>query len=117
MLAGFYLISDFVYGSNSWKTTSLFEIKDQFSIKILSVMQPFLNESTSDARTSLDHFFQGFFFFLSLDLHELWRSLMSICLFTLALRQWATLVVGWVTAWVHYSCQPIRKYVLTIDIF
>ena len=83
MLAGFYLISDPVYGSNSWKTTSLFEIKDQFSIKILSVMQPFLNESSSDARTSLDHFFQGFFsffFFLSMDFHELWRSLMiSVC--------------------------------------
>ena len=49
--------------------------------------------------------FQTFYFaFFSLDFHELWRSMMSICLFTEVKQQWATLVLGWVTASVHYSC-------------
>ena len=39
-----------------------------------------------------------FFFFLSPDFHELWRSVMSICLLTEVKQQWAMLVLGWVTA-------------------
>ena len=35
--------------------------------------------------------------FLSPKFHELWRSMMSICLFTEVKLQWATLVLGWVT--------------------
>ena len=48
-----------------------------------------------EACTSRDHFF---FFFLSLDFHELWRSVMSICVFTEVKLHWAMLVLGWVTA-------------------
>ena len=40
--------------------------------------------------------------FLSLDFHELWGSVMSVCLLTEVKRQWVTLVLGWVTASVHY---------------
>ena len=36
-------------------------------------------------------------FFLSPDFHRLWRSVMSVCLLTEVKRQWATLVLGWVT--------------------
>ena len=48
------------------------------------------------ARSSRD---QVFFLLvrLSPDFHELWRSMMSICLLTEVKRQWATLVLGWVT--------------------
>ena len=40
---------------------------------------------------------------------------MGICLFPEVKRQWATLVLGWVTASVHYSClivnrNPFRPY-------
>ena len=38
------------------------------------------------------------FHFLSLDLHELWCSMMSTCLITEVKWQWATLVLAWVTA-------------------
>ena len=38
--------------------------------------------------------------FLSPDFHELWLSVMIICLLTEVKRQWATLVLGWVTVWV-----------------
>ena len=62
----------------------------------------FLIASSSEARASRDYFF--FLFFLSLDFHELWCSVMSICLFTEVKQQWATLVLGWVTTSVHYSC-------------
>ena len=51
-----------------------------------------------EARASRDHFFGLFiYFFLSPDFHELWRSVMSICLLTEVKRQWAMLVLGWVT--------------------
>ena len=43
-------------------------------------------------------------FCLSPDFHELWRSVMSACLLTEVKRQWAMLVLGWVTASMHYSC-------------
>ena len=36
-------------------------------------------------------------FILSPDFHQLWRSMMSICLLTEVKQQWATLVLGWVT--------------------
>ena len=42
----------------------------------------------------------GITFFLSPDFHQLWRIVMSICLLTEVKRQWATLVLGWVTVWV-----------------
>ena len=45
-----------------------------------------------------------FFFFLSLDFHELWASVMNACLFTEVKQQWDTLVLGWATASLHYSC-------------
>ena len=44
------------------------------------------------------------FFYLSPDFHELWRSVMSICLFTEVKQQCTTLVLGWVTTSVHYLC-------------
>ena len=55
---------------------------------------------SSKARASRNHFYS--FIFLSTDFHELWCSVVSICLFTEVKRQWATLVLGWVTASVHY---------------
>ena len=64
-------------------------------------MQKVLSVSSSETRTCRDHFFH---FFLSPNFHELWHSVMSICLFTEVKRQWATSVLGWVTASVHYSC-------------
>ena len=60
-----------------------------------------LSVRSSEARTSEE---PNFIFFLSLDFHELWRSVMSICLITEAEQQWALLVLGWVTISVHYSC-------------
>ena len=39
-----------------------------------------------------------FFPFLSPVFHELWHSMMSTCLITEVRQQWATLVLGWVTA-------------------
>ena len=47
--------------------------------------------------------FQPCFFFLSPDYHELWHSMRSACLLTEIKRQWATQVLGWETASVHYS--------------
>ena len=42
-------------------------------------------------------------FFFSSNFHEFGHSVMSICLFTEVKWQWARLVVlGWVTASVHY---------------
>ena len=45
------------------------------------------------ARASTDHFFVC----VSLDFHQLWRSVMSICLLTEVKQQWVMLVLGWVT--------------------
>ena len=47
----------------------------------------FLSVSSSEVCTSRDHFL------LSLDFHELWRSVMSAHLFTEGKPQWATLVL------------------------
>ena len=58
----------------------------------------FLSASFSEGRTSRDHFF------LSPDFHGLWHTVMGICLLTEVKRQWATLVLRWVTALVHYFC-------------
>ena len=38
-----------------------------------------------------------------LDSHELWRSMMSICLLTEVKWQWAMLILGWLTTLVHYA--------------
>ena len=48
-----------------------------------------------------NHFFSTFFL-SPLDFHVLWHSVMSISLFTEVKRQWAMLVLGWLTASVHY---------------
>ena len=56
--------------------------------------------SSSEAHNSRNHFF----IFLSLDFHELWHSVMNMCLFTEVKQQWATLVLGWVTASGHWLC-------------
>ena len=58
----------------------------------------FSRASSSDAHAPRDHFF------LSLDFHELWRIVMSVCLFAEIKWQWTTLVLGSVTTSVHYSC-------------
>ena len=50
-----------------------------------------LSVSLNRACASRNHFF------LSPDFHELWCSVMSICLLTEVKQQWATLVLGWVT--------------------
>ena len=42
-------------------------------------------------------------FSLSPDFHELWRNMMSTYLLTEVKRQWTMLVLGLVTASVHYS--------------
>ena len=56
----------------------------------------YLSASSREACASRNHFF------LSLDFHELWFRVMSICLFTEVKQQWASLVLGWVTTSVHY---------------
>ena len=43
-------------------------------------------------------------FFLSLGVHGLWHSVMSTYHFTEVKQQWATLILGCVTASGHYSC-------------
>ena len=50
--------------------------------------------------------FKFFFylFILALDFHELWCRVITTCLINEVKQQWATLVLGWVTALVHYSC-------------
>ena len=48
--------------------------------------------------------FLGVTFFLSPDFHELWWSEMSTGLITEVKRQWAALVLGWVTTTVYYLC-------------
>ena len=65
----------------------------------------FLSSSSSKAHVFRDHFiFNLKIFFGSLDFHELWNSLMRICLITDVKWQWVMLVLGWVTVSVHYSC-------------
>ena len=67
----------------------------------------FLSVSSSEACASRDHFFGGLFFFcfyLSLDFLELWCSVISTCLITEVKQQWVTLVLGWLTSSVYYSC-------------
>ena len=61
----------------------------------------FVSVTYSETYTFTDHFFLdflGFFFLLSPDFHELWRSMTSTRLITEVKQQWATLVLGWVTA-------------------
>ena len=52
----------------------------------------------------LDITFFVLYFVLSLDFHELWCSMISTCLITEVKQQWSMLVLGWMTASVHYSC-------------
>ena len=63
----------------------------------------FLSVGSSESHSSRDHSFLVVFF-LSQDFHELWHSVMSICLFTEVKQQQATLVLGLVTTSVHYLC-------------
>ena len=56
----------------------------------------FLGMSSSEAGTSRDHLFSGFF--CPPDFHELWSFVMSVCLITEVKQQWSTLVFGYVTA-------------------
>ena len=60
-------------------------------MKITGLLTIIWDFSSTSPSASRNHFF----FFLSLDFHELWRSVRSICLFTK--WQWATLVLGWVS--------------------
>ena len=62
----------------------------------------FLSVTSSKACASRNLFF--FFSFFSPDFHEFRRSMMSICLYTEVKLQWATLLLGWVAASVHYLC-------------
>ena len=67
---------------------------------ILVAQLIFKSTNSSKAHTSRDHFS---FFFLSLDFHELWPSVMTACLFTeVKAIVRAMLVLGWVTTSVHY---------------
>ena len=63
----------------------------------------FLSASSSEAHASRNHFFFVSYFW-SPDFHELRHSVMSACLLTEVKHQWAMLVLGWVTASVHYFC-------------
>ena len=54
--------------------------------------------------------------FWSPNFHELWRSVMNICLLRQGKRQWATLVLGWVTScgmclsWNFFVSPDFRKF-------
>ena len=52
------------------------------------------------------------FIFLSPEFHELWHSGMTTSLITEVKQQWATLVLGWVTASVHHSCLMALRLML-----
>ena len=41
---------------------------------------------------------------------------MGICLFTKVKRQWATLILRWVTVSVHYSCTLMALQLALVDI-
>ena len=62
-----------------------------------------LSVSSKEAHISRDHFF------LSPDLHELWHCVMTTVLFTDIQQQWATLVLGQVTASVHFSVDACKN--------
>ena len=53
----------------------------------------FLSASLDRARASRNHFIFLVVFFLSPDFHELWCSVMSICLLTEVKWRWAMLVL------------------------
>ena len=63
---------------------------------ICSICSLFFNVSSNEARPSGNHFFLSSYF------HDCWRSMMSVCLFTEVKRHWAKLVLGCVTALLHY---------------
>ena len=48
-------------------------------------------------------------FFLSPNFHQLWHSVMSICLLTEVKRQWATLVLGSVTVSVLHHLWDVSE--------
>ena len=73
------------------------EVKPVFElVDTSSLIGYFLSASSGEACTSRDLF--SFHFFLSPEFRELWRSGMSILLFTEVKRQCATLVLGWLTS-------------------
>ena len=82
------------YEENGW---DVYDAVAEFKRQVIYCYL-FLSVSSSEARSS------RITFFLSPDFHELWCSVISACLFTEGKRQWATLVLGLVTASVHYSC-------------
>ena len=53
--------------------------------------------------------------FLSPDFHEWCHSMMSVCLLAEVMQQWATLVLGWVTASVHYTLSYDGSVANTVD--
>ena len=48
-------------------------------------------------------------FFLSPDFHELWQRVMTICLLSEVTRQWARLVLAWVTVSVRDQLWDVSK--------
>ena len=76
-----------------WRTWVGFNSQSSCVSCIVSILK-----SSSEARTSRDHFV------LSPDFHELWCSVTSVCPFTEVKLQWAKVVLGWVTPFEHYSC-------------
>ena len=60
-----------------------------------------LRVSLDRACTSRNHFFSVC---VSMDFHESWHGHNDCLFFTEVKQQWAMLVLGWVTASVHYSC-------------
>ena len=63
------------------------------------IHSPFLSVSSSEACASKNHFFFCLPTFMNCG-----GTVASICLFTEVKQQWATLVLGRVTALVYYSC-------------
>ena len=64
-------------------------MQNQFKTKL-----QFLSASFSVAGASTDHFFPFLIFFLYLDFHELWHSVMGACLYNEVKQQWVTLGTG-----------------------
>ena len=81
---------------NSVKLTKFY--KHEYSLT-KEIKRCFLSTISSKARAS-----RGSLFFLCPDFYELWQNGKSTCLLTEVKQQWAMLVLGWVTASVHYSC-------------
>ena len=64
-------------------------LSDFYRLKPIINLSFFLTTSSCEAHDCCDHLF-----FMSPEIHELWRSMTSTCLSTEVKRQWATLVTG-----------------------